>query len=528
MVYSKQAIETFLTRRVDDNNYLKGMSEAWLDKRLSELRVPPCFSSPLSKHQKVGFLVALAYQETFIQYQMGLGKTRLSLELIKYFLKLNHKHLFLILAPTDEVVYGWSEEIEKWMPELPYSLLTGGRQEKWGCLKKVKNGTIIGTYIGVATMVSELIHVKDKNGKESEKRSWVPNIELVNRLVKPLTGVVYDESTRVKERSSLSYEIANYVSQSVKIRYALAGRPFGRDPLALWAQFYLVDRGKTLSPTYGLFREIFFDKVKSRYGGPYNFDYKFKKKMSDTLARITAHRSIRYTEEECLNLPPVLRIIKRVVFPAENAQYYQKVITQLIEAKGNLREAKNAFLQMRQLSSGFIGLIDDESSERVQVKFAKNAKLDLLLELVESVPDDRKMVIFHEFNYSGETISAALKKLGIQHGRLHGGTKDWSTMKQKFDNDNHYRAMVINSKKGAYGLNLQRANYVFFYESPVSVIDREQAEKRCHRQGQTERVFIYDLVVKDTCDDKILQFHKEGADILKALVDNPNLARGLG
>jgi SNF2 family DNA or RNA helicase len=71
------------------------------------------------------------------------------------------------------------------------------------------------------------------------------------------------------------------------------------------------------------------------------------------------------------------------------------------------------------------------------------------------------------------------------------------------------------------GLNLQVGSYAIFYESPVGVIPRAEAEGRIHRTGQQNRCFIYDLVVKDSVDELILNFHKTGGDLWKALVDNP-------
>lgn len=511
----KQAVTEFLNRKVDNHNWLKKLSDAQLDEEIAALRPQPTFIAPLLTHQKVGFLLSLAYPTLFIQYEMGLGKTRLCLEIIKYLLLTKKNHLFLILAPTDEVVLGWQEETEKWTPNLPVQLLLGTREEKWANLANAKSGVLIGTYVGVATMVSELLSVSEK------RRAWIPQPKFVNELTKRLTGVVYDESTRIKTKGTLSYAVANDISKAVSIRYALAGRPFGRDPLDLWAQFYLVDRGQTLSPTLGLYREAFFVKKASHWGGPYNFEYKFKKAMSDDLARITAHRSIRYSVDECDRLPDLIRIRKSVVFPKENEEYYQRVIKEIIAAHGNIREIKNGFLRLRQLSSGFLGLIDDKTEERVMIEFESNPKLALLEELIDSLPNERKAVVFHEFTFSGQKIVETLKRMKIKHGWLHGGTKDWTSMKQKFDNDPDYRVMVINSRKGAYGLNLQTSNYCFFYENTTSIIDREQCEKRIHRQGQQHKCFIYDLTVKDTVDDKILFYQQEGKDIYEMLTKDP-------
>jgi SNF2 family DNA or RNA helicase len=96
-------------------------------------------------------------------------------------------------------------------------------------------------------------------------------------------------------------------------------------------------------------------------------------------------------------------------------------------------------------------------------------------------------------------------------------------MEYKFNNDPSYRVLVVNSKKGAYGLNLQAGNYVMYFESPVSGIDRDQSEKRCHRTGQSRTCFIYDLIMVGSMDERILRYMQEGKDLFKSLVTNPAL-----
>ena len=64
------------------------------------------------------------------------------------------------------------------------------------------------------------------------------------------------------------------------------------------------------------------------------------------------------------------------------------------------------------------------------------------------------------------------------------------------------------------------AKYMFIYESPVPVITRKQILKRIEREGSDhDKVFIYDLICKDTADRQILQAHKEGYSLFEAIVE---------
>jgi hypothetical protein len=215
-------------------------------------------------------------------------------------------------------------------------------------------------------------------------------------------------------------------------------------------------------------------------------------------------------------------VIDTVRLPEQAQLYYTRLLKELRAAHGNLRESRNIFIRMRQVSSGFIGLVDEELDERVQVAFHETPKLDRLLARIAEVPPDRQWVVVYEFTYSGRLISERLSKLGITHGWLWSGTKDVRETTEKF-NSGAFRGMLVNARKGVFGTNLQAANYLFFYESPVPVLNRKQAERRCRRKGQKRTVFQYDLVVQGTVDKRILQFHREGADLFQAIMRDPSV-----
>jgi hypothetical protein len=331
-------------------------------------------------------------------------------------------------------------------------------------------------------------------------------------------GYLVHNSTKVGGVSTPTFRVCRAISKKAKYRYALAGRPFGRDPTPLWGQQWLVDQGETLGETLTLFRNAFFKEKRNYFGG---YDYKFRKEMEDKLAEIMQHRSIAYSSGECLTLPKVTKIQEEVRLPEDARAYYEKAVAAIRKAKGNHIETKNLFLRMRQLSSGFLGYKNDETGEKAQLVFPTNPKLDRMLDLIESVPYDRKFVIFYEFTHSGKTIHEALNDMGIKNGWLWAGTKDSRTMQRQFDDDPKMRGLVVNWRKGAMGPNWQVANYKFFFESPVSSIDREEAERRCFRQGQKLPGFMYDMMARGTVDARILEFHASGESLFKSLLRDP-------
>lgn len=466
-----------------------------------------CFSVP------TGFLVFRRNGNVFVSGNTG--KTLIALELLRYWFLCGQTNRALIFVTSNKAFNTWEEQIKRFDIDLPYVMLDGPSELKWQTLADFDRGLVIVSYPGAVAMVSNIIKSKGKTKWELDKRKTA-------KLLGGSNAIVFDEVTKASG-DSLTNLMCRRLSRQVDICYGLAGRPLGRDPTLLWRCQRLIDQGESLGETLELFRAAFFSEEQNRWGNKWSKNYKFKKSMMPQLKRMSQHRALYYASEECVDLPKLVPVIDKVVLPEEAGQYYRKVIANIIEARGNLREMKNAFVRMRQLSSGFLGFRDDETDDRAEISFKDNPKFDRLMELLDNLPEGHKAVVFYEFTWSGRRIYEALTKRGQRAIWLWSGTKDPMGDERKFKTDPKCEVCVLNNRVGAYSLDgLQKvANYVMYYESPVSPIDRAQADMRVRRPGQELTVFQYDLVVDGTMDERILQFHKEGNDILYALRSNP-------
>lgn len=449
------------------------------------------------------------------------GKTAITLELLKYWVFCGRIRKALVFITSDKAFHTWQKQIEMFNIGLPYVLLEGPSVQKRKMLNEFDRGLVFISYPG-------LINLASKNSIKKGRNKWVVDDEIISELAEGVGALVLDESTKTSAHTSLTHWIVERLKKTVDIRYALAGRPFGRDPTALWAQHYLIDNGETLGSTLGMFREAFFYSKPNPWVAKnrqkYVKVYEFNKSKEDILSRMIQHRSISYSADECIDLPKSVKTVEKVGFSKEALAYYDRARATLLESRNDQVVVKNMFLRMRQLSSGFVGYVDDETGERAQVEFSENPKLELLLEILEQIPLDRKAVCFYDFTWSGRNIYETTTKLGFKPIWIWSGTKDFKRDMQSFTNNSACRLAVVQNRVGAFALDgLQVANYSLFYESPVSVIDREQAERRTLRQGQTNTVFQYDLVTKGSVDLKVLEFHREGESLMKALLRNPSM-----
>lgn len=519
MPIPQRVVDRYLAEVGESRAWLKEMTAEEVDDLLASMRPRHRFTVPgFRLDQKVCFLMGAAYPESLIMSDLGLGKTVTSLELLTYFRSIGLVAGGNIFVPTNELAGGWEDEIRKWGFDLPHVLLTDDSSPaKWGRLWDNRDAVVIGTYVGVAAMASRLLPVVDKDGNPTGKKRRQPDPALLEEITEDTDAVVFDQSTALGQKDSLSFAVCDAFSRRARVRLSLAGRAFGRDAFVLWSQLYLTDRGATLGRSLGMYREAFWRRERHSFGTT----WVPRKRREPQLAAKLAAGSIRYSVSECVDLPARTYVRRDFELTAEGAGYYDGLASDLLAARGNFREVKNNFLRLRQISSGFVGFVDDETDERAQLEFDPSPKLDLLMRVMEEVPEDQKVVVFHEFTYSGSRICAALAAAGYRHGWLWGGTRDWDETKRAFREDPDFRVLVANHRKGAQGLNLQAASYMVFYESPVSAIQRPECEGRIYRTGQERPTFFYDLVMRGGVDEDILEFHREGGDLLRSLVEDP-------
>lgn len=510
------AVKAFLKEPRDSHVWMKRLRSRELDEALDRVGFKPASRKvdPLQNHQKVCILLGIAYKGFAFWLDMGLGKTRIALELIAFWIREGYITGALILGRSESALIEWEQEIDKWRVRLPYiTLLNSPSAEKWDELAEFEGGLILATYPGLARMLSVLKPMRRRKGKPAKNKLKI-NAAKVKKLCKVIGAFVTDESTELGNKHSLQYRVCNQLAKYCKIRYELAGIPFGKDPTMLWPQLYLVDRGETLGQTLGIFRAAFFKTTINYWGG---YKHRFRSEMEPILNKILRHRSIQYRFEECGKLPKLVHKLEEVQLPEEATTYYEQFLREMKRKNAGMREQRSSFMRMRQASSGFVGFKNDETGERAEIEFAENPKLERLMELVDQVPAGRKFAIFHEFTYSGKRIMEELKKAKIKAGWIHGGIKNARELQDSYKFGN-LQCLVVQNRIGAFSLNLQAGNYYFVYEAPLSAINDAQMRRRMRRKGQKKTVFGYDLVCRGTFDTRILSYHEKGGDLFDAII----------
>jgi hypothetical protein len=515
-VIASRAIKAFIARSRKDYRPWKKYSAERLLALRDKLPIRPPVWNVLRLHQKACLLIGIREKYFGFFLDTGMGKTYLTLALVRYFKKLEapRRQRFLVLVPNKINKTEWSRQVKKHAKgKLKIIKLVGSSEQKWEKLLAHPDADIVvETYAGLMHMVSKMVKNTRRTGGK-RRMKW--NESLVRKMADQFDGLVLDESIKVMNKESLFSRITYQLRRrGMEYCFELNGTPFGRDPLPIWGQLYQLDLGKTLGETLGLFRAVFYKESDGVWAKEYKFDKSKRRMLHDFIAS----RTISYEADEA-DLPKVVPIIKRISLPTDASTYAMNAKAQIIASKGNYIESKNAFMRMRQISSGWLGYKDDETGDRASINFDPNHKLDFLLSYLDTINPKYKWIVFHEFNYTGALISAALKKEKIKHAWIYGKTKDSESELKRYLSDPSVPGLLLSNSAGAYGLNLQIAKYGIYFEAPVSPIIRYQTRKRFERQESPHKtVFRVDLVVAGTYDESILKFHADGKDLFDAII----------
>lgn len=505
---SKGAVSDFLSRRFDSYLWMKKLTRDQIMGELRQLRVRPYFKTEPWLHQLVCFYIALCHPRFLFLLDMGLGKSKIILDIITQLQREGKLTKALVSVPRLINIDSWSEDTLRHSHLQPWGCDASDIEEKYERLIKPEGDVTFIDYPGLHLALSVKVKIQGRNKLVKDEKK-------MRQLLKVYNFAGIDESHKLANHQSLWFSLMRQITKRVDYCYATTGTLFGHSPEAAWPQFFLVDGGETLGENLGIFRAAFFTEKVSPWKG---VKYIFNKHQSASFYRVLQHRSIRYDEDEVLDLPKRVHISQHFEMCPEQREHYLRAVQGLLDARGKLKELEAPWLRMRQICSGYLAW-KDEHGEHV-VYFKQNAKLDGVERLLDEV-GDAKVVIAYDYTDTGAMLVARVQQMGIGYEWFYGGTKDKSASRRRFMTDPKCRVLIMNSSAGGTGNDgLQKvARYMILYESPSSPTERKQVIKRIHRPGQDHRCFIYDLTYKGTVESGILRDIAEGNDLYDRVVN---------
>ena len=155
-----------------------------------------------------------------------------------------------------------------------------------------------------------------------------------------------------------------------------------------------------------------------------------------------------------------------------------------------------------------------------------SAKLEMLLEMLQQgLAEGRRVLIFSQFARMLGLISEELLARGVRHVSLTGHTPDRQKPVDAFQ-QGKADVFLISLKAGGAGLNLVGADTVIHYDPWWNPAAQAQATDRAHRIGQTKPVFVHDLIVVGSVEQRMLSLQRHKQALADAILDRGAVASG--
>jgi len=139
----------------------------------------------------------------------------------------------------------------------------------------------------------------------------------------------------------------------------------------------------------------------------------------------------------------------------------------------------------------------------------ESAKLDALMSILgEQLAHCHCVLVFSQFTSMLALVADALRARSVGHLMLTGATRERQRVVDAFE---HGRADVflISLKAGGTGLNLTSADTVVHYDPWWNPAAQAQATDRAHRIGQRLPVFVHNLYVAGSVEERVLALQEK-------------------
>ncbi|MBC8276253.1 MAG: restriction endonuclease [Chloroflexi bacterium] len=414
--------------------------------------------------QTIGIKWLFDRDSALLADEMGLGKTMQAIIAARLLWRFGLINQVLVICPKT-LISTWMTEIRKWWPQAIHNVLLSGPDRQFFLRA------------GMANVVVKIINY-EALAREEE---WLREQSFSHDLV------IIDEAQRIKNPDAKTSKAVKALN--VRRRWALTGTPLENK----------------LEDVISIF-EFVCPKLLRRDHAEFIID-----RMKPYLLR-------RRAEEVLDDLPDKSEQDIEIELESTQRETYDRMeaegVLELNE-KGDSITVTHVFALINRLRQ--ICNFDPVTEA--------SAKLERLLEDLEEVSEsNRKALVFSqfvEFPYGLKRLAKELEEAGQQALQLHGQIPQnrRDAVIQTFQSDSDITVLLLNFKVGGVGLNLQAANYVFLFDRWWNPAVEDQAVKRVHRIGQTQKVFIKRFYCKDTIEERILKKLAEKRRLFRNVID---------
>ena len=419
-----------------------------------------------------------------IFHEQGLGKTKIAIDIILYWLEKKVVDTVLIVVKKG-LLENWKRELSSHTYLKP-RILSGNRNENFHVFNSPAR--VILTHYEVV---------------KSEKNRF--QLFLKTRSV----AIVLDESTKIKNPDSDLTQTFLELAPSFVRRIILTGTPIANRPYDIWAQVRFLDQGKSLGNDFKEFQRNL--DLTNDLASNQTESSRFETALIEIQNKISAFSVRENKNSEFIHLPD--KIIKSVWTEWEPTQLglycqYRDELSAIVVREGvpsmdNADAIIKRLLRLVQIASN-PALVDES------YKFDPG-KWQYLVQLLDQIA-----IVWTVFTDNADWLANRLRTYGTAkiHGKLSMEERNKSV--KKFLDDPDCKVLIATPGAAKEGLTLTVANHVIFYDRGFGLDDYLQAQDRIHRVSQEKTCYVYNLMMHDSIDgwvDVLLQAKRFAAQL---------------
>ena len=401
--------------------------------------------------------------------EMGLGKT---IQTLSWLFLHSEKRPVIIVCPSS-LKLNWSWEAQKWLIN-PFVQILNGEKSNINLLGKILiiNYDIISHWIEKLKMIKPQVLILDechyiKNDKAKRTKS-------IKQLVKGIPHII-----------------------------ALSGTPITNRPIEIYNAVNIIDN--TLFPNRWAFLHRYCG---AKYNG-FGWDFNGATNIEELHKKLTESIMIRRKKQDVLKELPD-KTYSFVPIELENEKEYQAAESNFIQY---LQQTKGVEVAKRALNGGI--LTEIEILKQVAVKNKMKQAISWIHDFLES---GLKLVVFAHHKFIIDQLMNEFQTIAV---KIDGGVSNENRQKavEEFQTNPNIRLFVGNIKAAGVGITLTASSNVVFLELPWTPGELSQAEDRCHRIGQEDKVNIYSLLALNTIEISIARLLDEKRKVLDGVLD---------
>jgi len=454
------------SRRLPNNKVLVnwGLEEAL---RLKELKIE--VPSPIEgrykwtgrykpfEHQKSTAAFFTMNKRSFCFNEQGTGKTASAIWASDFLMNQGKIRRVLVICPLSIMDSAWRDDLFTFATHRTVSVAYGPAEKRKKIIQEGSDYVIIN-YDGVAIVADEI----KKGGFDL---------------------VIVDEATHYKNAQTTRWKTLNKLLTDDTWLWMMTGTPAAQSPVDAYGLAKMVN--KNLVPRFfGSFK----DQVMSRVS---QFRW-VAKANANTIVFNALQPAIRFTKDECLDLPPMVYVKREIELTNQQKKYYAQIKNKMVmEVTGAEVTAMNAAVSLSKLLQISSGAVYTDAGDVLEFDIKNRYKV--LREVIDE--SSQKILVFVPFKHTINILTEKLRAEGITTEVIQGSVSapKRTEIFRTFQTTPDPRVLVIQPQAAAHGVTLTAANTVVWWGPTSSLETYEQANARVHRSGQKHKSTVIQL-----------------------------------